>query len=268
MSLSGGVEKMRSSYTHASFSFSRVGDVTGTPTRLILHTDGNPNPHTGLGSLSWGESSGAFTIHYYIDGVTCYAAIPENRHAYHVSEPYVAKALGYPVLYRGYERGDVRALGIEHLMQPDGSFSQETRITSVLLGAEILSRYPGIDVSEHATWDPWTRPNDVGNALYIPDWVADVQDVIAGRTPWRTVGPTANGQPNTNQPEDTVTLEERVAAAEERLANIEYVLYQDWTAEDQTRVTTALGSGGIVQYLIAHGHPTPEHVHVEAPVKR
>lgn len=183
---------MRRDYQITDFAFSRVGP-THTPLRLVLHTDGNPNPHTGLSSLKWGESSGAFTIHWYIDDAIAYRAIPEDRHAFHVLEPRIAEEKGYTVWYGNQKRGDIGAIGIEHKMEPDGSWSQETRITSVLLGADILRRHPNIAVSEHAEWDPWTRANDVGDALYIPDWLADVNDVIAGKTPYRTVGPTANG---------------------------------------------------------------------------
>ena len=86
------------------------------------------------------------------------------------------------------KRGDIHALGIEHKQEPDGSWSQETRITSVLLGAAISSRYPWIAWSGHSTWDPWTREDDPGPRLWLPDWQADVLDILGGRQPWRTVG--------------------------------------------------------------------------------
>ena len=236
------------------FTFSRVGPYTGAPQRLIMHTDGNPNPHTGLGSLEWGEREAAFTIHWYVDGNIAYRCIPEDRWAWHVLEDEIAWQ--YELDENG--RGDYKALGIEHKMEPDGSWSQATRIASVQLGAQILSRWPNLAVSEHADWDPWTRPNDVGIALYIPDWLADVRDVIAGRIPYRTTQLTANGSPYTGPvPSEDDPDMATLAELEERIANIEHVLYNTWTAEDATRVSSTLGLGGVLQRLVEHIHPAP-----------
>ncbi len=231
---------MRNDYRTVDFTFTNLpGWPTGDPTRGVLHTDGNPRPHTALNALRWGDRERAFSSHYYVEGKTVYRAIAEDHQAFHVLEPRIAEQEAYPVTWPGLakKRGDIRAIGIEHVMNRDGSWSQATRITSVLLGADITRRHPKIDWSEHARWDPWTRPHDVGDALYIPDWIADVRDLIAGRTPYRVVGPTASGtphpgpDPNRPPPRDCTaannaksqpsTLADRLSTLERRVTSLE-----------------------------------------------
>ncbi len=201
---------MRDEFVRKAFQFQNlVGPDVGEPTRGVLHTDGNDGPHSASGALAWGNRTKAFSIHYYVEGTLVYECLPERRLAYHVREYRKAEALGYPTTAPGVSkpRGDIGAIGIEHVMQPDGSWDQETRISSVLLGAEIRRRYPNLVWMEHAELDPWTRGNDVGEALYVPDWLKDVDDVIAGRTPYRTVGERASGRPYTGAvPTEPITV--------------------------------------------------------------
>lgn len=182
---------MRDTYTIVDVGFPNLpGWPTGPPTRGILHTDGNPNAHTALGAMGWGDRVRAFSIPWYIEGKIAYRGVPEDWHASHVREPRVAAQKGWPTTWPGLSkpRGDIRALGFEHVMEPDGTWDQETRLTSVLLGADVSDRWPRLHWDEHAAYDPWTRPNDVGRALWVPDWRADVADVLAGREPYRVVG--------------------------------------------------------------------------------
>ncbi|HIC69720.1 MAG TPA: hypothetical protein EYO90_09380 [Candidatus Latescibacteria bacterium] len=71
--------------------------------------------------------------------------------------------------------------------------------------------------------------------MFVPDYRADLADLIQGREPWRTVGETANGRPHPGPaPESpgptvtTATLAEeqirqavRVSLLEERLDSIQ-----------------------------------------------
>lgn len=177
---------MRSTFNIRSFRFtnpSLKGWPTGQPQRGILHTQGNPGA-AALNALKWGNRTGAFSIHWYVQDRVAYRCISETRQAFHAKQSTRARARGYPTT-RG--RGDTRAIGIEHVETREDVWSQETRITSVLLGAAITRRYPWIAWSDHSEWDPRNRPDDTGNRLYVPDWIADVYDVIGGREPWRTV---------------------------------------------------------------------------------
>ena len=219
---------MRDSFEEIAFRFSHLPNVwVGDPDRGILHTDGNPNPHTALNALEWGDRTGAFSITYYVEGKRVYSCVSEDYLAFHTKEARVAARDGYPTEAPGVAgpRGDIKAIGFEHVMQPDGSWDQETRITSVLLGAEIQARRPQIKWSEHATWDPWQRPNDVGPAVYIPDWILDVLDVVAGHTPYRTVGLTASGEPYGGapppEPHPPPDLGLRLATVEEEVVRLQ-----------------------------------------------
>lgn len=181
-----------------------------------------------LAAIRWGSRTKAFSIHWYVDGERAYACVPEDRHAYHVREHREAANRGRPV-YRSTwmartpeafterpngqfagasrPRGDIGQIGIEVVdrMRPDGSiyFDQASRITLVLLARDILVRraHARADwlrdlyapITGHATWDHWTRPDDPGQALYLPDFVVDVLDLATGRTPWRTVGDEYDG---------------------------------------------------------------------------
>ncbi len=185
----------RDSYRIVRFRFANLpGWPTGKPLRGCLHTDGNPRPHTALGALTWGNRVRAFSIHHYIEDDVDYQCIPEDWHASHVKESRKAAALGYPVNWPGLAaRGDLRTVGFEHVQDAAAAWSPDTRLTSVLVGADVLRRHGPIPFHEHADLDPWTRAFDVGQALHVGDWRRDVDDVLAGLEPFRVVGPTASG---------------------------------------------------------------------------
>jgi hypothetical protein len=186
---------MRASFDRRQFTFkaSLIG-AAQTPRRVILHRQGNPGAKA-LNSLNWGNNEGAFSIHSYIGDHVCYDAVPANRQAFHVNarDP------------QGV-RWDMNAIGIEtedvkdpaHLAPGQTyALTQETRITLLLRTAEYL-RAHGLApsaVDEHATYDPVNRPEDLGNALNVPDFRADLTDFLAGREPWRTVQRFATGAP-------------------------------------------------------------------------
>lgn len=199
---------MRTAYDRRGFAFP---NLPGWPwnrnaNRLCLHTDGNPRAHTAAGALAWGNRERAFSIHMYADGEKGYWAIPLNWQAFHVRRSDIAAARGHTVTWPGLSqrRGDIIMLGFEHVMRADGTWSQDTRITSVLMGAELFKAQPAIAsvVSEHALWDPTDRAFDVGDALWLPDWVLDVKDLAAGRVAFRTVGEVALPQPFEGEPPD------------------------------------------------------------------
>ncbi len=184
------------------------------------------NPAAGahaIDAIRWGVRTKSFSIHWYVEGRKAFACVPEDRHAYHVKEPREAANRGRPVYrsswmartpaalterargqYAGASRarGDIGQIGIEGVdrRRTDGSiyFDQQTRITLVLLARKILLRHARrrgdwlrdlyFPISAHSTWDHWTRPDDPGQALYLPDFTADVIDLATGREPWRTVG--------------------------------------------------------------------------------
>lgn len=193
---------MRQTYTSQRYTFARESSAASQSVkRIVVHRQGNPGARA-INSLDWGNRTGAYTIHYYVEDGTVYRAIPENKHAFHVREARKAQAEGYRVTGAYGTRGDYDSIGIETVDLPGGGpgqsyhLSQETRISLVPLLAEIVQRH-GLSVDrieEHAHWDPWTRPEDLGNALYIPDLRLDVQDQIEGRTPWRTVQAHAFGR--------------------------------------------------------------------------
>jgi LysM repeat protein len=147
-----------------------------------------------------------FTIHSYVDDGVCFDAISPGRHAFHVREPRTAAAKGFRTTGQHGTRGDYDTIGIEAEDENPTSgdllpgqaygLSQETRITLLLRVRDYLRDFPYLtpeDVSEHATWDQWTRPHDLGDALNVLDFRDDLHDLRAGRTPWRTVGKHANG---------------------------------------------------------------------------
>ena len=268
---------MRSTFQIVDFAFDNLhGWPTGTPTRGVLHTDGNPRPHSALAALIWGNRERAFTIQWYVEGSKAYRGVKETWHASHAKRADIAQQEGYRTTWPGLSapRGDIKAVGIEHVMEADGSWSQETRITSVLLGAKIWKRWPNLRWSEHAHWDPWNRPFDVGDALYVPDWVLDVKDVIAGKEPWRTVqvtasstpapktGPTPSdpGAPPDGQGEPSerrlATLEAKLGILENRLDTIiEHITTQQQRLIDQNirLETQTQRSDQIQRHLLAAG---------------
>lgn len=185
---------------------------------------------TALNSIRWGIREGAFSIHYYVEGGTVYRCVDEARHAFHVLEFRVAQERGRPIYRDSFmakvpqwltakpkgqfagaskPRGDIGMLGIECVdrQRADGSvyFDQATRRSLVLLVRDILVRNARLrgtwladtmsfSITGHQTWDQWTRPDDPGQALYLPDFTADVLDLATGREPWRTVGPEYDGR--------------------------------------------------------------------------
>lgn len=198
---------MRSTYAVRPFTFTHPDLPTNTPqipSRIILHRQGNPGA-TAINSLMWGNNTGTYTIHSYADGVTCYEAVGPTHHAFHVKE-----YAHTPNKFRTYgvygSRGDYGSIGIESVdILKDGkpALSQETRVTLVLRVANYIRQFPTISTSniyEHADLDPVNRADDLGDTLNLPDFRLDVEDVLSGRTPYRTVGVTANGSRNTDLP--------------------------------------------------------------------
>jgi hypothetical protein len=199
----------------------------GEPLGLVVHRQGNPGV-PALNAIRWGIRTRAFSIHWYIHGEAAYRCVPEDRHAYHVLEWREAANRGRPVYrstfmartprwltrpangqYAGASkpRGDIGMIGIECVDRrgPGGEiyFDQETRITLLLLARDIMLRHARargdwlrdayFPITGHATWDGWTRPDDPGQALYLPDFQADLLDLLTGREPWRTVGELYDG---------------------------------------------------------------------------
>jgi broad specificity phosphatase PhoE len=120
-------------------------------------------------------------------------------------------------------RGDIRAIGVEtvELAGPGAPgvdqayhLTQETRITLLLRVADYLRQFPSIDpftqVHSHAELDPWTRPNDPGDALNIGDFRDDLRDLLDGCEPWRTVGSVATAQRASEEGETAASSASRV----------------------------------------------------------
>ena len=177
----------------------------GIPRAICLHTDGNPAPHTALDALKWGDRTGSFSIHYYIDADgTVFDGVPDEQLAFHVKEYRQADSKGWPVTHPGVEgkRGDIGVIGIENLMDSTGHWSQETRISLLLLVSDLVREWPHLAdaIVEHADLDPWQRAEDVGDALHLGDFRDDLADLLSGESaPWRTVGEIATG---TRKPEE------------------------------------------------------------------
>lgn len=203
---------MRTIYQWKTFKFSRESQAAPQQAkRIVVHRQGNPGAKA-LGALQWGERENAFTIHRYIEDDVVYGAIPLEKHAFHVLEPRIAEQRGYRVTGAHGRRGDYDSIGIETVDVKGGgpgqaySLSQETRISLVLVCATLVKAL-GLtveDIDEHAAYDPWTRSEDLGDALYIPDLRLDVQNFLDGREPWRTVGKFAYGRPAVGDPPKTV----------------------------------------------------------------
>jgi hypothetical protein len=179
-------------WTKVLFTFrdSLIGPFM-TPTKLILHRQGNPGAE-GKNGMAWGNDTSSFSIHYYVDDTVCFVGVPENRQAYHTKDS-------------NGQRADLGAIGIETEDESPASaslapgqtygLSQDTRITLVLVVCDIFRHRGTLPVFEHADFDNVNRKEDLGNALYLPDFRLDVEDALAGREPWRTVGVFATGAP-------------------------------------------------------------------------
>jgi len=212
---------MRETFERRNFD---VGTTSAaqTPRRIIIHRQGNPGAKA-LNSLNWGKRERAFTIHSYVGDGICYDAIPSTRHAFHVLEASIAAQRGFRVMGEHGRRGDYDSIGIETEDVRGGapgqvySLTQESRITLLLRTAEYLREF-GLTpaaVSEHADWDPVNRPEDVGDALNLDDFRADLTDYLAGREPWRTVQASATGKeaPPSWRPAPSVPIPPPVSAA-------------------------------------------------------
>jgi len=116
-------------------------------------------------------------------------------HAFHVKEYRLSEKRGWPVTHPEIsgKRGDINLVGIEVVENATGHFEQPQRISLLLYIATLLERWPDLDVVEHGSLDPFQRADDVGDALSIPDLKADLDDLLNGREPWRTVGEVATG---------------------------------------------------------------------------
>jgi len=224
---------MRRDYETVAFEFENFPAIlTGRPRAVCLHTDGNPSPHSALDSLNWGDRERAFSIHYYVEanGVI-YAGVDPTYHAWHVKESRKAKERGWEVKHPEIagERGDIGVIGIEHVQDETGHWSQETRISSLLLVHDLLQRWPELAIVEHADLDPWNRPNDVGDALHLGDFKADLADLDRGLEPWRTVGEEATGTPRPDSdrppltivPDDTASWPTALSVLEDRVDELE-----------------------------------------------
>ena len=192
---------MRNTYVTKTFAFNNPSLAPikfGKPNRIILHRQGNPGAKAP-NSLNWGNNTAAFSIHSYIERDTSYDAVNPEYTAYHVKQWVKASEMGYPTVFSGLVRGDFGAIGIETVDEgTTGAYylHQETRITLLLRVAAYMRAYPHLTVGtvyEHADFDPWDRPDDLGNALNILDFRDDLSDLLSGKEPWRTVGPIANG---------------------------------------------------------------------------
>lgn len=212
---------MRTTFEARQFVFkpSLIGPAQ-IPNRITMHRQGNPGAE-GTNGITWMNDANAGSIHSYVDDVICWDGVPATRLALHVKASTVAEAMGYRVTDAawGYERrGDYDAIGIEMEDESPSSgdlapgqlygLSQETRITALLRCAAYMREFsiPSSKVDEHATYDPANRPDDIGDGLFIPDFRLDLDDFLAGREPWRTVGRWARGTKNTGTPPTTTPV--------------------------------------------------------------
>ena len=196
---------MRDTYETFHFDFTNIrSGIPQVINRGGLHRNGNPGA-TAINSLNYGERSRTFNCHAWVEDGTVYLAIPANELSYTIREWRLAKKFGYEVVVPGFprKRGDYGLYGIETTDVVGGapgqkySLSQETRITLLLLARDVCNEQgiTAADWKEHANYDPWTRANDLGDALYIPDFRADLAELLAGMEPWRTVQEFSYGRP-------------------------------------------------------------------------
>ena len=220
---------MRDAYPIEQFEFKNFPVInTGIPRAICLHTDGNPNPHTALDALKWGDRTGSFSIHYYIDADgTVFDGVPDEQLAFHVKEYRMAASKAWPTTHPDVEgkRGDIGVIGIENVMNASAHWSQETRISLLLLVGNLVKQWPHLAdaIVEHADLDRWTRAEDVGPALHLADFRADISDLLSGESaPWRTVGEVATGtrRPESARPKLTI-VPATAAAPQTQLAALE-----------------------------------------------
>ena len=220
---------MRDAYPIEQFEFKNFPVInTGIPRAICLHTDGNPAPHTALDALNWGDRTGSFSIHYYIDADgTVFDGVPDENLAFHVKEYRMAASKSWPTTHPDVEgkRGDIGVIGIENLMDSTGHWSQETRISLLLLVSDLVQEWPHLAdaIVEHADLDPWQRAEDVGDALHLGDFRDDLTDLRSGESaPWRTVGEVATGtrMPESARPKLTI-VPATAAAPQTQLAALE-----------------------------------------------
>lgn len=194
---------MRTAYERREFEFDNWQEsISQQPDRVVVHRQGNPGAKA-INSLNWGNDTQAYTIHSYAAGKVCYDAIPPSRHAFHVKEYRKVQTRGgkWSGLYG--PRGDYNSVGVECEDVKGGgpgqtySLTQDTRITLLLRVRDYLRQFNLTPeaVEMHSDLDPWTRSADLGNALNLGDFRADLDDLLAGREPWRTVGQYATAVP-------------------------------------------------------------------------
>ena len=199
---------MRPTFNHIEYTHEMP--QTGAPqvpNRIIVHRHAGRNGgERSVPTLNYLKNAG-LGIHEDIDlNGDVYHAAHWVQAAKHCLEARTAAKAGRRVNGPLGTRGDYDAIGIECVdIDVDGvrRLPRETRISLVLVCAKIC-RERGLDplgkfavghvIDEHATWDEWNRPQDLGDALNIPDLRDDVRDFMDGREPWRTVGPVATGE--------------------------------------------------------------------------
>lgn len=190
---------------YVPFPPDRVNTRKQTPKQIVVHRQGNPGVE-GQSGIKWMARTGLASIHYYIDDDIVYSGVPTDRHAFHVLEP--RKVTGRITYGPHGRRGDYDTIGIECEDESPASadlapgqkygLSQDTRVSLVVLLATLMWQSDGrltpADIVFHSTLDPWTRPEDLGDALNLDDLRLDVKDLLDSRTPYRTVGRHARGE--------------------------------------------------------------------------
>lgn len=206
---------MRTTFETRQFTFkpTLIGPPQ-VPNRIIMHRQGNLGAE-GANGITWLNNADAGSIHSYIDDAICWDGVSPLRTALHVKAAAYAASRGYRtvnIAWGDVPRGDFDSIGIEMEDESPTSgdlapgqkygLSQETRITALLRCAAYMKQFniPSSEVDEHATYDPAERSEDIGDGLYIPDFRLDLDDLLAGREPWRTVGRWARGTKNLGTP--------------------------------------------------------------------
>ena len=198
---------MRTTYTRIDTPFPahRMTTTAQRPKKIVVHRQGNPGAE-GENGIKWMVRTGAASIHRYIDDEKVFFGIPTDRHAFHVRGYRRTEEFGLPFSGQYGPRGDYDTIGVECEDEDQNSaqlapgqtygLSQETRISLVLVLRDLIREYPDLtvmDIIRHQELDPWTRPEDTGDALNLADLRADVQDLLDGEAPWRTVQTYATG---------------------------------------------------------------------------
>ena len=188
---------MRDTYVTQHFEFTNIRSrITQPINRICLHRNGNPGA-LAINTLNWGNREQAFNIHAMVENNIVYEAIAPGELAYHIREWRLAAEKGFVVDVPGLsqKRGDYGCLGIETSDIKGGgpgqeySLSQETRISLLLYCRDLVRLHDDVTadgILEHANYDSWTRSEDLGDALYIPDFRLDLKELLAGMEPWRS----------------------------------------------------------------------------------